>query len=193
VLAARDDDLDLAVGGPIGKRCDRLAHDRQHARPAERDDLSPGLELAQEQHVVDQVAGLLDLLPRLLDEAVDVGAGQGRRLEQHEQACERRPQLVRDRGGKARPELLVGGQLGKRVDEQHEGAADVLPDAPARHRVAQQLPRRRRRRHEPPLLVEHHDGLGKPRKKRLDTFRVRHHTFTIHSPSIDPSPHAPTR
>ena len=36
--------------------------DRQRARAPERDDLAAGLELAEEEHVVDQVARLLDLL-----------------------------------------------------------------------------------------------------------------------------------
>jgi hypothetical protein len=193
LLTARHDDLDLGVGCALGERRDRLAHDGQDARSTERHDLAARLELAEEQHVVDQVARLLDLLPRLLDEAVDFRAGQGRRLEQHEEARQRRPQLVRDRSGEAGPELLIGGELGQRVDEQHKCPADVLPDAPTRHRVAQQRLCGRRRRHEPPLLVEHDDRLGKPCKEGLDAFRIRHHTFTIHSPSIDPSPHAPTR
>jgi hypothetical protein len=100
---------------------------------------------------------------------------------------------VRDGGREAGPELLVGGELGERADEQDEGAADLLADTPARHGIAEQLPRRGRRRDETPLLVEHDHGLFEPRDERLGALRVRHHTFTIHSPSIDPSPHAPTR
>ena len=62
----------------------------------------PVSELAQEQDVVDQLADALDLRPRLLDERHGVLRRKQRRLQQGEQARERRPQLVRD-GRRSRP------------------------------------------------------------------------------------------
>ena len=60
------------------------------------------------------------------DELADVLARERRRLEQGEEARERRPQLVRDGGGEARPQLLVGGQVA--------GLAQVDEPLPARRR-----------------------------------------------------------
>ena len=72
----------------------------------ERDDLLAALELGEEQDLVDQLAGVLDLRPRLVDQLSDVGAGQVGRVEKGQDPCERRSQLVRDRGRKARAELV---------------------------------------------------------------------------------------
>jgi hypothetical protein len=72
-----------------------------HRDRAERDDPGARLELAQEQHLVDQLADLLHLGPRALDELGHVLARQRRRLEQREQPREWCPQLVRDRGREA--------------------------------------------------------------------------------------------
>lgn len=68
----------------------------QWGRPgrAERDDLTPRLELAQEENVVDQLIHQLNLRPRLLQGGNRVGAGQGRALDQSKQPSERRAQLV---------------------------------------------------------------------------------------------------
>ena len=68
----------------------------------ERDDPGAGLELGEEQDLVDQLADLLDLDARLLDELRDVLARQRRGLEEGEQPGERRPQLVGDGSGEAR-------------------------------------------------------------------------------------------
>ena len=78
------------------------------------------LELAEEQHVVDQLADSLDLAFRPPDQVVLVGARQQRALEQRHQPRQRRPQLVGDGGGEAGPELLVGGEVAGRaqVDER---------------------------------------------------------------------------
>ena len=56
---------------------------------------------------------------RLLDERGDVLAGKRRRLEQREEPRERRAELVRDRSGEARAQLLVRGKvaLAREVDE----------------------------------------------------------------------------
>ena len=83
----------------------------------------------------------VDLLSGLLDELVDVGARQRGGLEQHEQARERRPQLVRDGGGEAGAELLVGRELRQGREEEHERRA-----APARGRPRRSGGRARRRR-----------------------------------------------
>ena len=83
----------------------------QHRRRPQRDDAGARLELAEEEHLVDQLADLLDLAPSLVDEVGDVLAGEQRELEQGEQTGERRPELVRDRGREARAQLLVGGHV----------------------------------------------------------------------------------
>jgi hypothetical protein len=53
-----------------------------HGDRAERDDTRAGLELAEEHDLVDQLADLVDLRPRALDELSDVLAGQRRRFEE---------------------------------------------------------------------------------------------------------------
>ena len=58
------------------------------------DDLTPGLELAEEEDVVDQLIHQLDLGSGLLQSGNRIGAGQGRTLDQSEQPRERRAQLV---------------------------------------------------------------------------------------------------
>jgi hypothetical protein len=99
-VGARDEDeLDLSAFGTRAEPGDRLLRDRQRERAAERDDLASRLELAEEEHVVDQLARLRDLEPCLVDELVDVGLGERCALQQHEHARERSPQLVRDRRG----------------------------------------------------------------------------------------------
>ena len=67
----------------------------------ERDDLLAALELREEEDLVDQRAGVLDLGARLVDQRVHVGARQVGGVEQHEDPRERRAQLVRD--GRLKP------------------------------------------------------------------------------------------
>ena len=55
---------------------------RPHGDGSERHDARAGLELAEEEHLVDQLADLPDLAARLVDEVDDVLAGQRRHLEQ---------------------------------------------------------------------------------------------------------------
>ena len=106
-------DLDLqADSGQLGTLellVDEGSKKRRGLRLAERYDLAPLLELAQEEDVVDQLGHLLDLIARLREERGLVGAGQLGRLEQRQQPGERRPQLVRDGRRKGRAELLVLG------------------------------------------------------------------------------------
>ena len=66
----------------------------QHGLGAERDDPGPGLELGEEEHLVDQLDDLVDLASGLLEELRHVLAGKAGELEQREQPCERRAQLV---------------------------------------------------------------------------------------------------
>jgi hypothetical protein len=93
-LVGADDEGHLGALGPVGERPRDLVDDRLRLCPSQRDDLPPRLELAEEEHVVDQFARLLHLLPGLLDEYREVGIRQPHALEQDEQAGERRPQLV---------------------------------------------------------------------------------------------------
>ena len=96
-------------------------------RAAEGDDLAARLELAEEEHVVDQLARLLDLLAGLLHQLGDVRARQGRGLEQNEQPRKRRPQLVRDTAAvKPGAELLVRGELRRRFEEEDEQVGMLL-------------------------------------------------------------------
>ncbi len=94
-----------------GSRLRELGHDlvqdRQHRLGAERDDAGSRLQLGEEEHLVDQLPDLVDLVAGLVDELVHVLSRQARLLEQREQAGERGSQLVRHRGGEARAQLLV--------------------------------------------------------------------------------------
>src|SRR5213592_2795748 len=92
-----------AVGEPVPD----LLEYRKDLSSAERNDLAPTLELGEEEDVVDELGHLLDLLPRLGKQLVAVSPGQGRRVEEREQPCERGPQLVRDRGRESDPKRLV--------------------------------------------------------------------------------------
>ena len=179
--------------GSVGVGSDNLLDDRERERAPERDDLPSGLELAEKEHVVDQVARQLDLLAGLLDELVHVGAGQGRALEQREQARERRAQLVRDRRGEACPQLLVGRELGQGAHEEDERVLHVLSHPAPAGVVAQDRDRRRARRRQAPFAVEHDHGLGQPLDERPDARLFVHHPFTTPSPAVDPSPTALTR
>ena len=84
---------------------DVLQHGERGGVP-ERYDFLAALELGEEQDLVDENAGVLDLRPRLLDQLGDVGAGQVGRVEKGEDSGEWRSQLVRDRCREARAELI---------------------------------------------------------------------------------------
>ena len=98
---------------------DHLLEHRQGVRAAERDDLGAALELGEEEDLVDQRAGVVDLGARLLEQRVDVGAGQVGRVEQHEDPGERRAQLVRDRCREAGPQLVERDVLDDRLGHRH--------------------------------------------------------------------------
>jgi hypothetical protein len=61
---------------------------------AEGDYRAAALQLAEEEDVVNQLAHLQHLATGLLDDRVDVCAGQASAVEQHHQPCQRRSQLV---------------------------------------------------------------------------------------------------
>ena len=72
VGVALDDERDARAAGAIRElRHDGLELGSHRNRP-ERDDPGAGLELGEEQDLVDQLADLLDLDARLLDELRDV-------------------------------------------------------------------------------------------------------------------------
>ena len=165
-------------GGLLRQLAGDVVEDRQHRLGAERDDARAGLELGEEEHLVDQLADRVDLAPRLLDERRHVLARETRELEQREQPSQRRPQLVRDRGREAGAELLVRGEvagLGE-VDEPLGQAADAVRDderrtaaLAAQERLRQQLafadpferlPRAPARRDHAILVVEHDHRLA---------------------------------
>ena len=74
----------------------------QHGLGAKRDDTRPGLELGEEEHLVDQLDDLVDLAPCLLEERRARPRPERGELEQREEPGERRPELVRDRGRETR-------------------------------------------------------------------------------------------
>ena len=80
-----------------------------------RDDLASALELRQEEDLVDQGSGVLDLDAGLRDQPVDVRAGEIRRVEEREDPRERRPQLVRDGCGEAGAKLVEAAVCGVHV------------------------------------------------------------------------------
>jgi DNA-binding response OmpR family regulator len=85
---------------------EHLVDERERVGMPERDDLPAALELGQEQDLVDQRAGVLDLRPCLVEQSAHIRARQVGRVEEREDPGERRPQLVRDGGGKAGAELV---------------------------------------------------------------------------------------
>ncbi len=85
---------------------DDLAENRERVRGAQRDDLGAALELGEEEDLVDQLAGVLDLGARLLEKRRDVGVGQVGGVEQDEDARERRSELVGDRGREPGAQLV---------------------------------------------------------------------------------------
>src|SRR5439155_8759815 len=108
---------------PLGARPHRLddvPHDRGDRRVAQTHDGAPRLELAEEEHIVDELRHCLDLLPSLLEQRIGVGVRQGRVVEECEQARERSAQLVRDGGGE------TDTQLSKRVLSHDPSMAKAL-------------------------------------------------------------------
>ncbi len=193
---------DTGARGLLGQLGHDLAQDGQHGLGPEGHDTRPGLELGQEQHLVDQLANRIDLAPRLLDELVDVLAGERRELEQGEQPRERRPQLVRDRGGEPRAQLLVGGEIAGlgEIDEPLRTALHVVRHdkgafVPEQLGVqllalahAERLPRPAAGGDDEPARVQHDDRLSALLQQHLTANRVRvHHSVTTPSPLESPS------
>lgn len=85
-----------ARGGPCELLQNAFEH-RQRSRVTERHDLAAALEFGEEEDLVDQSAGVLDLGPCLVDEGANVRIGEIGRIEQREDARERRAELVGDR------------------------------------------------------------------------------------------------
>ena len=106
----------------------RLLEHGLDGRRAERDDTGARLELAEEEHLVDELRDLVDLAARLVDERGDVLAGKRGRLEEREEPRERRAQLVRHRRREPRAKLLVRGEvaLAREVDETLAPTADLV-------------------------------------------------------------------
>ena len=178
-----------------------LVQDGQHGLGAERDDAGSRLQLGEEEHLVDQLSDLVDLAARLLDERRHVLAGEPGELEQREQARERRPQLVRDRGGEARAQLLVGGEIAclGDVDEAFPATVDVVRDDQralalqqlraqlAAFAHAEGLSRPTARGEHQAGVVEHDHRLTALLEQDLPPQRVR-----VHHPVTTPSPRETT-
>ena len=107
VLSALEPELDACAGRALLQLVERLLQDGPDRGRSERDDPGSGLELAQEEHLVDELGDLLDLAGRPGHELGDVLARKGGGLEEGKQPGERRPELMRDRCREARAELLV--------------------------------------------------------------------------------------
>ena len=166
---------------------------RANGDRAERDDARARLELREEQHLVDQLADLPHLAARLLHELGDVLARQHRRLEQREQACERRAELVRDRRGEAGAELLVRRQVAAaaQVDEPLAPPTDVvrdderddariareeaLRDPVTLAQAVDRLPRSTARIEHAVVVVEHDDRLAALLEQHASACGVRVH------------------
>ena len=128
LLVAFDHDRHPRAGGALLELGRGDVELGPHGHGPERDDATARLELREEQHLVDQLAHRLDLGAGPVDERVHVLARQRRRLEQREQARERRPQLVGDRRREPRPQLLVGGHVAglAEVDDSLAPPAQVV-------------------------------------------------------------------
>ena len=91
------DELDELEAGALcarAKRFDRLLHDRLDLGTAERHDCATGLELRQEQDVVDEIGHLLHLAPRLFQQGLRVHTGQRRAVKERHQPRQGSTQLV---------------------------------------------------------------------------------------------------
>ena len=182
-----------------------LLEHRQDRLGAERDDSRARFQLREKEHLVDQLADLVDLAACLLDELGHVLSGQAGELEQGEQPRERRPELVRDRRREARAELLVGGEIAGlgEVDEPLLPAVDRIGDdegSLALQQVgaqlvalanAERLPRSPARGEHDSVVVEHDDRLAALLEQDLAPHRVRiDHFVTTPSPLDSPAEHA---
>ena len=161
---------------------------------------APDSSSRQEQHLVDQLADLLDLAPSLVDEVGDVLAREQRELEQREETGEGRPELVRDRGREARAQLLVGRHVADagEVDEPLLPTGDGVGDDERVRAVEQLVGKLRALPHSVERLAgaatggEHHPvgvdddhGLAALLEQHAASFGVRLHAPVVTEP---PSP-----
>ena len=78
VVLTVDVERDAGTGASVGQPFDDVVEDRQRLGRGQRHHLAAAFELREEEDLVDQLAGALDLRPCLVDQAVHVGAGQRR-------------------------------------------------------------------------------------------------------------------
>ena len=127
------DDDSAACAGAAAGRTTRSSRSRSRRRPAPRSARgrrpparAPGergssparrrrgrFELAEEQHVVDELADPVDLPRASSMSAVRSAPGSIADSSRASEPRERRPQLVRDRRREPRPQLLVGGEVAR--------------------------------------------------------------------------------
>jgi len=94
------------TGSGVGQPFDDMIEDRSRLRRGQRDHLAAALELGEEEDLVDQLAGALDLGTCLVDQSVHVGIGERRVVEQGEDPGQRRAQLMRHRRSETRAKLV---------------------------------------------------------------------------------------
>ncbi len=70
-------EVNAGARGGVLVLCEHLCQHGQRVRVAERDDLLAALELGEEEDLVDQRSGVLDLGPSLVDQRLHVRARQG--------------------------------------------------------------------------------------------------------------------
>ena len=109
---------------------EHLVEHRPHELGSEPDDSRPRLELAQKEHLVDELGDLARPLHCLLEQLGHVLTGQSGRLEQCQKARERGPKLVRNGSRESRAQLLVRRQvaLAREVDETLPPSVDLVGD-----------------------------------------------------------------
>src|SRR4029450_50719 len=174
---------------------ERLLENGADGLGAERDDPRARLELAQEEHLVDQLGDLVDLCRGPFDELGHVFTRQRRGLEESEEPREWCSKLVRDGRGEPGPELLGGGEvpLAREVDEPLGAPVDVVwndqrnDPALAAQEIAGQrlalsdaldgLTRAATRENDAVEGVEDDDGLAALLDERAPAYRVVVHAF----------------
>jgi hypothetical protein len=174
-VVSLDDERNAGALGGVSEAVGDLLEQAERGRRPEGHDLAAGLELAEEENVVDELADLSHLGVRLLDEFLHVRVGKEGRLEERQEPREGRPQLVRDGGREAGAELLVRAEVAGvpnvekrlRLPVHLVGDRDRTPAAQEvrRQRVAfadslERLARAAARDENAPLLVQHEDDLA---------------------------------
>ena len=152
-----------ADAGPISTSAKFFRDFVQHGLrivQAEEDSRATRLQLTQEEDVIDQHPHLLDFSPPLFEERDRILAGKRGGLQQGQEARQRRPELVRDRGREPDPQLFVGRKVSglPEVDERLLAAINLVrhedrlvPLRPPRGSVLEGVGRRQGRRLRPAL------------------------------------------